>query len=121
MGADDADGQAALARQLQRLVHALELLVRRLHLQMQQADMHCADTVPMRTMKLLQHQSRLASCSYRRLQFRVAMSYHARTLLVRLLPLRSRPPLPVYRNHSPSSLSSSYLIKVVVCRAHPPH
>ena len=31
------------------------------------------------------------------------------TLLVRLLPLRSRPPLPVYRNHSPSSLSSSYL------------
>lgn len=28
-------------------------------------------------------------------------------LLVRLLPLRSRPPLPVYRNHSPMSLSSS--------------
>lgn len=28
---------------------------------------------------------------------------------MRLLPLRSRPPLPVYRNHSPSSLSSSYL------------
>ena len=32
-----------------------------------------------------------------------------RALFVRLLPLRSRPPLPVYRNHSPSSLSSSYL------------
>ena len=31
------------------------------------------------------------------------------TLLTRLLPDRSRPPLPVYRNHSPSSLSSSYL------------
>jgi len=31
------------------------------------------------------------------------------TLLTRLLPDRSRPPLPVYRNHSPSSRSSSYL------------
>ena len=31
------------------------------------------------------------------------------TLVTRLLPDRSRPPLPVYRNHSPSSLSSSYL------------
>ena len=28
-------------------------------------------------------------------------------LHVRLLPLRSRPPLPVYRNHSPLSSSSS--------------
>jgi hypothetical protein len=28
-------------------------------------------------------------------------------LHVRLLPLRSRPPLPVYRNHSPLSWSSS--------------
>lgn len=33
------------------------------------------------------------------------------TLLVRLLPLKSRPPLPVYRNHSPSSRSSSYLCR----------
>lgn len=32
-------------------------------------------------------------------------------MLVRLLPLRSRPPLPVYRNQSPSSRSSSYLRK----------
>jgi len=31
------------------------------------------------------------------------------TLLTRLFPERSRPPLPVYRNHSPSSRSSSYL------------
>ena len=30
-------------------------------------------------------------------------------LVTRLLPDRSRPPLPVYRNHSPSSRSSSYL------------
>ena len=29
------------------------------------------------------------------------------SLLVRLLPDRSRPPLPVYRNHSPLSRSSS--------------
>jgi len=52
-------------------------------------------------------------------------------LLVRLLPLRSRPPLPVYRNHSPLSSSSSYLSLVERAgqcaavsgrnaRAHPP-
>ena len=42
-----------------------------------------------------------------------------RALLVRLLPLRSRPPLPVYRNHSPSSLSSSYLHDQLVCHGRP--
>ena len=36
-------------------------------------------------------------------------------MFVRLLPLRSLPPLPVYRNHSPSSLSSSYLHSSQLC------
>ena len=118
VGAHHTHRHPLLARQQQRLVHVFKLLVKGLHLQTDASTgfgqpLHARSAGPR-----CRHAPTPASAWCRTVQCKSdtpsgSTQGHgiscSRTLLVRLLPLRSRPPLPVYRNHSPSSLSSSYL------------